>query len=640
MKLKKFLSINKETINIDNSITYKIAGVQSFGKGIVLRREEKGVDLTMRKYQVIKENQLMWCKVDNKNGAFGITKKEHVGALASTNMTLGNIDTTKVNPNFLELLFSVKSFYEFINSLCTGATNRKYLKIPDLIDRVKIPNLNLEEQNFFLENYDKFKFDFDNLGKIINKNLSYIKQLKQAILQEAIEGKLTKSWRENNPNIDGAKILLEKIQKEKDELVKEKKLKKQEKLKEITNDEIPFEIPENWIWCRLGEIVNIFGGNNFDKDNFNKKSGTKVVKITNVGVHNFIETQDFLPISFLEKYSNFIIKENDILLALTRPFIKDGLKVCLSSLEYNDSLLNQRVAVIKNIFNLDYNYQYLFLKTGYILNKYQSKFDGVSQQPNLKIGDVSDLLFPLPPLEEQKEIVKKVDELMKSCDLLEKQSLETKKNSENLMKSVLSEVFNQKEEDNEKRIHKGLDYFKLKQETGVIIRELQKTGYPRGEMAIAKYFYLLEILGIKSDLVYERNPFGPYSSEIKKVIYSKKDNFFATGPKGTIILGKNSSKLFDYKSDFLKEIEKGMNYLLDNLGLAKAKSEYIEILATVCKVIQDIKSLDIDKIIKELKIWKVDKNGTTKWDKFKDVNYTDLLNLITKEGWNKKLLAE
>jgi hypothetical protein len=209
-----------------------------------------------------------------------------------------------------------------------------------------------------------------------------------------------------------------------------------------------------------------------------------------------------------------------------------------------------------------------------------------------------------------------------------------------LMKSVLSEVFNQKEEDNEKRIHKWLDYFKLKQETWVIIRELQKTWYPRWEMAIAKYFYLLEILWIKSDLVYERNPFGPYSSEIKKVIYSKKDNFFATWPKWTIILGKNSSKLFDYKSDFLKEIEKWMNYLLDNLWLAKAKSEYIEILATVCKVIQDIKSLDIDKIIKELKIWKVDKNWTTKWDKFKDVNYTDLLNLITKEWWNKKLLAE
>jgi type I restriction enzyme S subunit len=65
---------------------------------------------------------------------------------------------------------------------------------------------------------------------------------------------LTKSWREQNKDIESASVLLKKIAKEKEELIKAKKIKKQEKLKEIDESEIPFDIPESWKWCRLGEI--------------------------------------------------------------------------------------------------------------------------------------------------------------------------------------------------------------------------------------------------------------------------------------------------------------------------------------------------------------------------------------------------
>ena len=94
-----------KTINIDDSKEYVIAGVQSYGKGVINRRTELGKNLKMKKYQVIEKNYLMWCKVDTKNGAFGITMKEHVGSLASTNMALAKIDTDKFNPHFLERLF-------------------------------------------------------------------------------------------------------------------------------------------------------------------------------------------------------------------------------------------------------------------------------------------------------------------------------------------------------------------------------------------------------------------------------------------------------------------------------------------------------------------------------------------------------
>jgi type I restriction enzyme S subunit len=103
--------------------------------------------------------------------------------------------------------------------------------------------------------------------------LDYLKQLRQSILQEAIEGKLTAEWRasttlslrksgkeiKGNPDYDAA-ALLEVIKKEKAKLIGEGKLKKEKPLPEIEDSEKPFELPEGWVWCRLGEICEISGG--------------------------------------------------------------------------------------------------------------------------------------------------------------------------------------------------------------------------------------------------------------------------------------------------------------------------------------------------------------------------------------------
>lgn len=80
-------------------------------------------------------------------------------------------------------------------------------------------------------------------------------QLKKSILQAAIQGKLTQQL----PEDGDARDLLKEIQKEKARLIKEGKIKKEKPLPEITEDEIPFEVPENWCWVRLGEIGQIVG---------------------------------------------------------------------------------------------------------------------------------------------------------------------------------------------------------------------------------------------------------------------------------------------------------------------------------------------------------------------------------------------
>ncbi|MGI2092612.1 restriction endonuclease subunit S [Shewanella oncorhynchi] len=243
-----------------------------------------------------------------------------------------------------------------------------------------------------------------------------IKKLRELILELAVRGKLVPQ----DPNDEPASVLLERIAAEKARLVKEGILKKQKPLPEISDDEKPFELPHRWRWSRLSDCSYIFSGTAFKSSDFSTEHGVKTIKITNAGVGEIIETDESLPIHFLDEYRDFKVIEKDIILALTRPYISDGLKVSLCPASYNNSLLNQRVAAIRAFSYPEY--LFLVLRSPYILNIYKNRFSGSGLQPNLKMSDVTDLVLGIPPLEEQHRIVAKVDELMSLCDALEAQT--------------------------------------------------------------------------------------------------------------------------------------------------------------------------------------------------------------------------
>ncbi len=262
------------------------------------------------------------------------------------------------------------------------------------------------------ENWAKISQHFDTLITTGVEGERAVEQLKQTILQLAVMGKLVPQ----NPNDEPASELLKRIAAEKEQLIKDKKIKKQKPLPPISEEEKPFELPKRWEWCRLGGCSYIFSGNSFKSEDFDQISGVRVIKITNAGVGELIETNDYLPKSFLEKYSGYRVFEGDLIIALTRPYISTGLKVSICPPSYHNSLLNQRVAAIRTI--TDKHFLYYFMQSNFVLGLYKRRFGGSGLQPNLKMNDVSELVFPLPPLKEQHRIVAKVDELMALCDQL------------------------------------------------------------------------------------------------------------------------------------------------------------------------------------------------------------------------------
>lgn len=239
-----------------------------------------------------------------------------------------------------------------------------------------------------------------------------IDALKQTILQLAVMGKLVPQ----DPNDEPASELLKRIALEKAQLVKDGKMKKQKPLPPISDEEKLFELPEGWEWCRLEEIAYIFSGNAFKSEDFNESAGTKCIKITNVGVHEFIESQDYLPSHFNKSYHNFRVYSGDMIIAMTRPYISSGLKICICPDSYHNALLNQRVCAIRlSHFS---EYYYLFLKSLFVLKHYQDRFNNSGLQPNLKMADISHLLIPVPPENEQNKIQNKINALYTMIETL------------------------------------------------------------------------------------------------------------------------------------------------------------------------------------------------------------------------------
>ncbi|MBQ2898834.1 MAG: restriction endonuclease subunit S, partial [Oscillospiraceae bacterium] len=174
-------------------------------------------------------------------------------------------------------------------------------------------------------------------------------ELKASILQLAIQGKLV----EQRPEEGTGEELYQQIQKEKQRLIKEGKIKKEKPLPEITEDEIPFDIPESWKWVKLGDIADINGGFAFKSTNYTT-DGVRVVRISDFNELGFVNDK-IVRHPFEEALSPFTLEVNNILLCMTGGTVGKSLFVAELS---EKMVVNQRVATIKvKIVLPEYVYQ-------------------------------------------------------------------------------------------------------------------------------------------------------------------------------------------------------------------------------------------------------------------------------------------
>lgn len=165
--------------------------------------------------------------------------------------------------------------------------------------------------------------------------------------------------------------------------------------------------PEHWVECKFGDVIQIKNGYAFKTKDFNKTGGVPVIKQTQLaGEKVDLSKCVYVDKSFLKSKSNFILKKGDVLLAMSGSLGK----YCVYDLD-EPALQNQRTGKIEpiSIKHLNKRYYWHYLNTLETLLKEKGKGLGVS---NVSPSDIENLPFPLPPLNEQKRIVEKLDTIL------------------------------------------------------------------------------------------------------------------------------------------------------------------------------------------------------------------------------------
>lgn len=294
------------------------------------------------------------------------------------------------------LLFLLKTEY-FISGgklMMTGTAGQQRVG-KKYIQEFMCPIAPLTEQKRIIVLINSLLNEIENLEEDEQK-LDYIERefpgkIRASILQAAIQGKLT----EQLPEDGDVRDLLKEIQKEKARLIKEGKIKKEKPLPEITEDEIPFDIPENWAWCRLGTLVSIKTGS---KDaNWGSPAGT---------------------------YRFFTCAKETI---LSETFSFEGKSIVMPGNGANVGeswLIDEKFEAYQRTYVLQGTSDDVYLEyvRTVLSSDWKKRYSGGvygSAIPYIRLGELTDYIFPLPPLSEQKRIVKKLDELLPLCISLE-----------------------------------------------------------------------------------------------------------------------------------------------------------------------------------------------------------------------------
>ena len=350
----------------------------------------------------IKNDILLTCK--GTIGEIAVLKenKVHIARqIMSIRLLQGNIEYIK-----WYIISQIDKLKSMGKSIIPGISREMILNylipLPPLAEQKRI----VEKLDNVLANIEKLKSSEEKLS-ILQKN--FPDRLKKSILQSAIQGKLT----EQLATDDNVEDLLQAIKEEKERLIKEKKIKKQKSLPEITEEEIPFEIPENWKWVRLGEIFFISrGGSPRPIKSFltDSEDGINWIKIsdTNKDSKYIISCKEKIIKDGLKK-SRFV-KNGDLLLTNSMSFGKAYiLKI--------DGCIHDGWLCLSSIKDIDKEYIYYVLMSNFLKHQFITKASGAVVR-NLNIDKVNSAVVPLPPLAEQKRIVEKLDKLLADIEEL------------------------------------------------------------------------------------------------------------------------------------------------------------------------------------------------------------------------------
>ena len=362
-------------------------------------------------------------------------------------------DSSKVDLEYFKYFVKSPAFIAALQKQVKGGIKTEIKPKHLLPLEISIPDL--QNQQEIVKKISLQLKKTEQLSVEIESQKNYIKQLRQNILQEAIEGKLTADWRKQNsvkkgnPDYD-AEVLFEQIQKEKyhtDSVLLTQNQDKKKKGKSLDfpypcdNEEKPFAIPDGWKWVRLGEIIDSIVYGTSEKCSYDDRQNSAILRIPNIS-SGIIDATDlkYTNLSKTEK-NELSLRENDVLVIRSNG---------------SPEIVGKMVNVPKDYENYCYagyliRLRFTIPEIGLFIAKISSTNNLRKQieEPlrttvginNINSDEIKALRFPLPPLEEQKEIVTRIEKHLQSVSDLENQITEREQLTKQLMQSILKDAF-------------------------------------------------------------------------------------------------------------------------------------------------------------------------------------------------------
>lgn len=325
----------------------------------------------------------------------------------------------KVKPNLIlpELLLRFLKSDEGIRQIKMNArgTVRQALRFKDLCKlELSIPAY--QDQQAINDHQNDIASVCDKLRSSLNKQEILVSDLRQAVLREAMQGKLVPQ----DPSDEPASELLKRIKAEKAQLIKEKKLKPGKELPPIKPEEIPYPIPDNWIWCRLGDVFTTITKGSSPKwqgVSYAKNRDDGVLFITSKNVREY--TLDLSEKTYVDKRFNdieprSILKRGDFLTNIVGASIG---RTAYFDLE-EQANINQAVCILRKGHQFVNDKYLLYIMNSNLIVSQMLRAQFAPGRANLSMGNLSSFVIPLPPQEEQNRISMQLNLAYHECNSL------------------------------------------------------------------------------------------------------------------------------------------------------------------------------------------------------------------------------
>lgn len=502
----------------------------------------------------------------------------------------------RVDPEYLYYLLSSNNVYSQFCTLAKGSTV-KNLNI-DAVKQVIIPIPPPSEQKAIVEKIEELFSELDKGVEDLKTVQNQLKIYRQSLLKWAFEGKLT------NDNVEDGNL------------------------------------PKGWRRTDLVNVAEIQRGRS--------KHRPRNDKSLYGGVYPFVQTGDIRDAAggYIKNHTQTY---NETGLQQSRLWKKGTLCITIAANIGDTAILDFDACFPDSIVGIVPLKDVVLNKfVNYFFVSYKQRLEELAPataQKNINVAILEKISIPIPSLTEQQRIVEILEEKLSVCDQMEQTIIQSLQQAESLRQSILKQAFEGKLvtiQEVPVYTPKKIPFYQA-QLFGYIIDTSANNNIDHGEMTLAKNSYLIDkIYGVPTYFDYARGHLGPYSIQMKSVLNgSSLKQFFKKGEFHIEL--QNSDKLFKYTNPYESQTREAMEDLSSIISQYedKERSYQTELLATVCKVIEDIQTTDIKAVRASMKEWEIDLKTTkhkNKAEKFSESDTASCLNFIISKGWDKKLI--